>query len=317
MPFANLGLTLIAAFLPGFAQELKETRDEVFWDSRQRQEAGAAAQLILARNPLVVAVLRDEGLRWKVWREPEFLGNSVPPLNGAWLDELRDNTGNPDLRGKAEDEISKDKLAYVKVLNQALINAYETPADVFAKSAAENAHVTFAHLWEDPERYRGKVIPIKGRLIRLRKNNAPLGAQKMGIPFVYQGWIQGPTRGSHPFWVLFPYLPEGLKEAEKMDREVIFNGYFLKKMKYPAGDGSKYLQTPLLVGPTVILAKEPPAPPSVVPTSMNMVGVIGGVIVAVALGLVLLHWYFHRGDQALKKHLQQLQNDRVNDLRDD
>ena len=47
-------------------------REEVFWDVSQRQQAGAAAQLILAREPLTAAILRLEGFRWKVWREPEF-----------------------------------------------------------------------------------------------------------------------------------------------------------------------------------------------------------------------------------------------------
>src|SRR5437016_4009443 len=137
-------LALAAGLLaqPGYAQEQKATKDEVFWEVRQRQEAGAAAQLVLAGNPLAVAVLRDEGLRWKVWLEPEFLGESVPALNPEWLELVRDGTPMPNFRGKADDEKRADQVAIYKVWSQAVINAFKTPADAFAKSAEENSHVT-------------------------------------------------------------------------------------------------------------------------------------------------------------------------------
>jgi len=304
-------LALVAGSFGARAQEQGESKDDLFWEVRQRQEAGSAAQLVLARNPWTIAVLRGEGLRWKVWREPEFVGDTVPALNPDWLDLVRDGTGMPNFRGVAEDEKRPDQIAIYNVWSEAVVNAFRTPADAFAKSAEENAHVTFAHLWSSPDQYRGKVVSIKGRLVRVRKYEATLAAQKVGVKYVYDGWIQGPTRGSYPFWVVFTNLPEGLKEAEEMNREVTFSGYFLKKMKYVAGDGSKFLQTPFLVGPTVILAREaPPAPPTT-PISMTVVASVVVVIVAVSIGLVLLSWYFHRGDQALRKRLAQMQADRA------
>jgi hypothetical protein len=236
--------------------------------------------------------------------------DTAPALNAEWLDEVRDGTPMPDLRGKADDEIRPDQRAIVKLLSQAIIFAANTPPDAFAKSARENEHVTFAHLWNDPARYRGQVMHIQGRLVRLRKNSAPSQAQASGIPFVYEGWIQGPTRGSHPFWILFPILPDGLKEAETMDREVIFDGYFLKKMKYVAGDGSKYLQTPFLVGSTVTLVKESAAQLPATPIAETVATCIVIVVGAAGVGLVLLTWYFHRGDQAVKKRLADLQAER-------
>jgi hypothetical protein len=315
--WSALGLALTAAIFPCCAQNQKESVDDVFWEVRQRQQAGAAAQVILARDPLTALILRDGGFRWKVWREPEFLGDTAPALNSEWLDELRDGTPMPKLWDKAGDEIRKDQMAIVKVVSQAVIFANETPADAFAKSAEDNSHVTFAHLWNDPARYRGKVIPITGRLVRLRKWPAPLEAQKKGIPFVYEGWIFGPTRGSHPFWVYFPNLPDALKEAEEMDRRVSFNGYFLKKIEYPAADGSRLLQTPLLIGPTVTLLQETAAPIATSPISMTVITFVVVVIVAVSIGLVLVNWYFHRGDQELKKRLARMQAERATTLVDE
>src|SRR5262245_60151101 len=101
-----VGFTLLVG-LPFFcAQDRQENAADVFWEVRQRQEAGAAAQLVLVRDPLTLAALRELGFRWKVWREPEFLGATAPALSTEWLDELRDGTPTPVLRGKADDEVT-------------------------------------------------------------------------------------------------------------------------------------------------------------------------------------------------------------------
>jgi hypothetical protein len=313
-----VALAVIAFGSFGHAQDVaatKTSKEDLFWEVRQRQEAAAAAQLILAGNPLTATVLRHESLRWNVWREPAFIGDAVPALSQKWLNEVRDGTPMPNLKGKAPDEIRDDQTAIVKLLSQALVFANNTPLDAFARSAEENKHVTFAHLWEDPHLYRGRVIPIKGRLLRLRKHNAPLEAHEKGVPDVYMGWIAGPTRGSHPFEVLFPILPDGLQVAEEMNREVTFYGYFLKKIMYEGADKKRH-ETPLLVGPTVILA-EPAAAPAATPTSMKMIAAVSMVIIAVAVGLALLGWYYRRGDAAVKKRLARLQGERAVTFGDD
>ncbi len=302
-----LTLCLTAWTIPCLAQMPVDAKADVFWEVRQRQNAGAAAQLILARDPLTVVVLREAGFRSKVWNEPDFIAATAPPLNSEWLDKIRDGTPMPDFRGKAEDEKRPDQLAIYKIWMEAIVNAFNTPPDAFAKSAEENSHVTFAHLYNNPALYRGKVIPITGRLARLRKYEASW-ATKAGIPYVYEGWIFGPTQGSNPFQVIFPILPEGLKEAEKMDVQVSFNGYFLKKLKYPAADGSRYLETPVLIGPTLTLLQKPPATAET--TSLPLAALAGliALIVAVTIGLVLISWYFRSGDKVLQKRLTLMQS---------
>ena len=64
-------------------------------------------------------------------------------------------------------------------------------------------------------------------------------------------------------------------------------------------DSCGTLETPLLIGPTVTLAKEAPAPPASTPVSMTMVASVMVVIAAAGVGLVLLTWYYHRGDQKM------------------
>jgi hypothetical protein len=313
----STGLALIVgmAGLPCLAQD-KANKEDEFWEVRQRQEAGAAAQIVLARNPFSAAILRNEGLRFKVWTEPEFLSDTAPALNEDWLDAIRDGTPMPDVRAKAKDEIRKDQMAALRLWSQAVIIANNTPEDAFAKSAQENAYVTFGHLWNDPGKYRGKVIPIKGRLKRLRKYEATREAQKEGVKFVYEGWVFGPTRGSHPYCIVFPVLPDGLQEAEEMNRAVSFNGYFIKKLKYPAADKSMYLETPLLIGPTVTLTKEAVAPLAESSIPMTVVVWVVVLLIVVSVGLGLLSWHFRRGDLALKKRLADMQASRAMALQD-
>jgi hypothetical protein len=304
-----LTLCLSAYALPCPAQTPADTKAEVFWETRQRQNAGAAAQLILARDPLTVVVLREAGFRGKVWNEPDFIAATAPPLSSEWLEKIRDGTPMPDFRGKAEDERRPDQVAIYKIWMEAIANAFNTPPDAFAKSAEENSHVTFAHLYNNPSMYRGKVIPITGRLARLRKYEASW-ATKAGINYVYEGWIFGPTRGSNPFQVIFPILPEGLKEAETMDVQVSFNGYFLKKLKYQAADRSKnptYLETPLFIGPTLTLLRKPQEAADTASLPLAALAGLVALIVAVTIGLVLISWYFRRGDQALQKRLTLMQ----------
>src|SRR5437667_22632 len=81
-------------------------------------------------------------------------------------------------------------------------------AEVFARSAAENAHVNWADMFREPWKFRGQVIPVSGKLKRLRRLDAPLPLQKEWIKVVYEGWVFTPTYGSNPVCVIFPDLPQ-------------------------------------------------------------------------------------------------------------
>ena len=107
---APFGLALLASFWPCFADGQKQATyppGDVFWEVRQRQEAGAAAQLVLATDPVAATLLREAGFRWKVWREPEFLASTAPALSSRWLDELRDGTRRPTCPAKPTMKFAK------------------------------------------------------------------------------------------------------------------------------------------------------------------------------------------------------------------
>jgi hypothetical protein len=190
-----------------------------------------------------------------------------------------------------------------------LINGFEVPAAAFKKSGDENDWITYRHLISKngANNFRGKVVRVQGRMANLTKFEATQYAMKHGVSWMYEGWIFGPTPGANPFRVIFPILPEGIKPAEKMDRRVTFYGYFLADIKYDAGGGR--LETPLLIGPTVILNDEAVAPVEVAQTPFAfdvLLCVLGGLVLMTIAVFVLNAW-FRAEDKSLRDTIKGIQ----------
>jgi hypothetical protein len=289
-----------------------------FWFDPRRAQPAAAAELILAQNPYTILELRYWSRKKLVWAEPEFASEEAPPLDPEWLGDVRqrDRQPMPNLVGRAPDEIPKAYRSFINLYNEALVHAFWTPADVFAKSAKENEHVTFAHMYTQTDKYRGKVIHLEGQLRRVRKyDNVPQGARDKGVLELYEGWIQLPTLKSHPVCVVFPILPDGLKPAEHMNRWVAFDGYLIYLYRYRSGKDQD-LNTPLLIGPTVRMEAEAPAAerPLLSPT---LIYVFVGFVAAVVMVVVGLSWWFRRGDQRVRDHLARMRAQRTVEMLDD
>src|SRR5262249_28697678 len=69
----------------------------------------------------------------------------------------------------SEDRI--DPPEEVKAYCLALTTAHATSSEAFANSARRD--LTYAHLFEEPEKYRGEVVHYQGRLKRVRQFDAP------------------------------------------------------------------------------------------------------------------------------------------------
>lgn len=296
-----------------------ERQQNAFWDSLPRMKAAASAQLILEGNPFTLALMRLRGRDFLVWRE-DLIAEHVPELNPDWLEKIRDKTPMPDFRGVADDEKRKDQLAVYDAFCQAVLYAQQTPLDLFIEDAKENAHVTFAHLWTNSNQYRGMVIPLKGTLLRMRKFDAPNKLRKEGLKFVYEGWIKGLTPDAKPFVVIFPIAPEDrssptgvLEPAEQLSRPVSFYGYYLKLFRYAVIEKGKSRDqdSPMLVGPTLVLERKlppppPPPPPPPDPVSEQFYILLGG-FGAVVVGLIVgLSWWFRGGDHAFRQRVREL-----------
>lgn len=283
-----------------------------FWSKRQVQQAGAAAELVGARNPLTIAVLRDVGFRNLVWTERLVAAETVPEFDGKWAALVRDRTPMPDFRERFAETFRPEELAAARIYDQAVVGAFETSPETFAKAAKENDYVQFAHLYNHPAKYRGKVLGFEGRLKRLRRLEVPENLKKLGIPTLFEGWVFGPTKGSHPYCVIVTYLPERLKPAEDMNTWVSFSGYFYKLYRYRAGDGSDR-DTPMFIGPTLVLSTGPQQAASSGEMAMPLkvliwlTGIIGGIF----LIIMGVSWWYRRGDRAFQEKLQHIRAEKA------
>ncbi|MBM4068618.1 MAG: hypothetical protein FJ271_06685 [Planctomycetes bacterium] len=293
-------------------EAVKRERDPLeFWFDPVRARAGATAQLILAQQPVTATALRIAGKALQVWGETEFGSERAPDLDARRLASISERDGKPmpNLEKRAPDLVTKAERDYIAIYNQAFVNSFQTPIGAFIKSARENEHVNFARMYQQTGKLRGKVIPIKGFLRRLREFDASPSLQAKGIKYIYEGWIALPTDGAHPICVVFPILPEKLKPTENMNRWVEFYGYLINRYKYRSGRGD--LETPFLIGPTVIPAPQPPPDEQASVVTPTMLYGFVGFIVAVALTVVALNLWFRRGDRQVRDHLAQRQAERA------
>ena len=54
--------------------------------------------------------------------------------------------------------------------------------------------------------------------------------------WLYEAWIVAPDATKFPYSCVFEEAPEGFPLGADVSERVVFNGYFLKIMKYQAGD---------------------------------------------------------------------------------
>jgi hypothetical protein len=318
---------------PGTCQETPKPPQEGFWDSDERTQAAVAVQMIAQADPYMSALVRIQAKRINIWHEPKYdVSRGAPELDAQRLLLIKDRTTLPDFRGRAPHERGKIELATYDLYWQALLFSYDAPLEAFEKSAEKNDGVTLANLYRSKDEsspYRGQVIPIEGRLRRLRRTEAPVPLlDRRGLKYVYEGWIEGPTKKAPLFWVVVPWQPEDkddptglLKPAEEMDRPVKFYGYFFKVITYPAqiGSGDQLknvnLFAPLLIGPTILVTAPavPPPPTETIagPFSSLLLTVLAGFGSFALLVIVGLSWWFHRGDRQFRARLHRFHADRA------
>src|SRR5262249_53025325 len=270
----------------------------------------AAMQLIAGYHPATIwPVYRYQ--RWWVWRVPDeepprFDGKFAPSLNPDLLNTLAplDKKAVPDL---TKPKSTPAEVNFIQLYREAMVNAARVPPEAFAEWAKEFTHLTWAHLYNDPERHYGKMVTVEGKLLRLRKYDAPRVLEDRGVPFIYEGWVQGSTANSNPFAVEFVNLPKGIKVAESYAQtpHVTFHGYFLGRYRYRGGNKEDFV-THLLVGPTL---QETVAPPVETPPShgspltyLVLYGILG-VVCLVTVLMVGLNWWFRKGDQEVRARL--------------
>jgi hypothetical protein len=224
--------------------------------------------------------------------EPTDTAAVAPKLNPDLLDEVKDSRLIP------EADV-KDPPAEARAYYQALIYARTTPPEVFARSTRRD--LTYAHLFQEPWKYRGEIVHVEGQMTRLRRFDPPkfVQGEAYGITDLYEGWIfTTDTNFANPFCVIFTELPGGLVVNERLNRLASCDGYFFKKWRYKDGAGQTR-DVPMLIGRSVQLKKEAPEMGSAVPFSRLLGTAFLGVLGILVLLTIALTWWYRQGDRRI------------------
>jgi hypothetical protein len=219
------------------------------------------------------------------------------PLPQAWLTAFNDHKNIAIGEREAE------------VYSRVLILANRTSADAF--KGAVRSDITYTHICDNPEVYRGTVVHIEGKLKRINRHPVPREAAGSGVIDLYEAWIFGEHLGSNPYCVLFTGWPAELprsllgKESIPASYRVALDGYFLKKFRYQARDGKKIERSaPLLMGHTLIIIenKNASAIQDQPPRDSLMFG-FAGIFGALLMSGMGLTWWFQRTDNRIRRRL--------------
>lgn len=148
-------------------------------------------------------------------------------------------------------------------------------------SARAARDIAITQLWEQPEKYRGKLIELQLHVRRVLEYEAP--ENSYGIAKVYELWGWTDESRSFPYVVVLPEKPAGLPIGTNVRTDVLFVGYFLKTMAFQAVDAAR--AAPLLVGRAKVVAPpsarryEPMSIPTLIAVSLGLSVVLVGTIV--------------------------------------
>jgi hypothetical protein len=213
-----------------------------------------------------------------------------------------------DLTGRVTDHAPfrarEDNEDEFRAYCQALIAADQTTVGEFAPHARRD--VTYAHLFEEPDKFRGQVIHLEGRLTRVRRFDAPeFVRQTYDLPYLYEGWLFDPeVYGINSTCVVFTELPSGFEVVENTNRPVSFDGYFFKRYRYRGADGT-LREAPLLIGhaPVNRRSGENTAAHPGITLPQWLLGAFLGLVGGTAVLAVALTWWYRHGDRRVRSLL--------------
>jgi hypothetical protein len=289
---------LAIGFLAACSASAQRNQDNRLILDGTANAGAAAAEVIGAATPLEASALLLMGQATSIWESsPSAPLPSGSSENAPLIDR--------DILGGVEDGApvrSADQNYYeARAYDYLLIEAHKASAQALAKIARRD--LTFAHLFEEPQRYRGAVVHVDGRLRMLRGFSAPRFAAKQGVPTLYEGWVFEEGSLGNPYCIIVTEVPASIQLGDRIERRVSFDGYFFKRYRYKA-QGDTWRDAPLLIGHHLL---DLPTGPAVAEASgladsflTGLLVVLGGTV-AVVSGLA---WWYLRGDKQVRSRLE-------------
>jgi len=158
-------------------------------------------------------------------------------------------------------------------------------------------------LFHEPEKYRGQVVHLVGRLKKLRQFDPQPMAAQGGVRNYYEGYVSV-GEWDDPLFIEFTELPPGLQPGDTLDVPVGFSGYFFKVFRYTAKDTKKEHKdrlAPLVIGHTITVQATPALPGGVEaqegPWSVWLGPLFFGAIGLTVAVLFTLGYWFRSGDR--------------------
>jgi hypothetical protein len=173
------------------------------------------------------------------------VGSTVPPTD----------TIIPGPTDKDPEEQADVRAQFELLTDREALEAIEMPAYwrlfrwAWAQSFSEmerraNRDVMYVHLYDQPDKFRGKLVRLKLHIVRIVKWDAEENKGK--FKHIYEVWGATEDSQSFPYVAVVSELPPGMKPGATVRYDGIFVGYFLKNMAYKAHDVLR--GTPLLIG---------------------------------------------------------------------
>jgi hypothetical protein len=300
---ALLGWATWAACLAPRAAAQEESFPPLFGPDPEASTARTRARAVLmlsAPGPLERVVLGTALFFTprRVERDKPPKVDKAQPLGADMTEGVRDSTPLPTRWHENTDE--------QRAFSNVLYAASQLSADAFRRGARHD--LTYAHVIEQPSRYRGEVVHVEGTLKQLRRYDPPWTAKQAGVANLYEGWIFDKHYGARPWCVVFTELPPGLEVGDGLEVAVSTDGYLFKRYRYKSRGKSKgkLPEAPLLIGRTLTLpaavADTRDAETEWMKELLPVFLVLLGASMAVAVGLGL--WY-RRGDRKVHARLEE------------
>jgi hypothetical protein len=276
--------------------------------------AFAAAQVGSGSGPasrlLILPSLTDEALfEWQAAAahlQPAVARELNPKADPDRLHNIEDEERWPDPRRNPHEWASFKYLMGM---------AKDVPADVMARNARTD--LSFAQLFTDPGKYRGQIVRVMGDLRELTRWDATHDLPNAGITEYYDAWIYDSYYNALIYAVLL-HMPEGLELGPQQGKYVEVDGYLYKKLAYPSREvregktSNQWRLAPMLVAPTLRLARPPAAPSDDAWMDSQTVVIIVACLIGapVALGIGLGIW-FRRSDRALRQRINAVRDNQL------
>jgi hypothetical protein len=169
-------------------------------------------------------------------RGPEPAGDRVLAVEGTPRPVVADRSAEFETVTDRTPMGFRDNAAYAMLLERA---RNKSPVEL-ATDARRDIFLT--HLWERPELYRGVPIHLLGTARRVLYYESKLSR----TGWIYEAWIFPVEERGFPYVCVFEEAPKGFPIGPDVSERVVFNGYFLKLLRYQAGDVPR--GAPVLVG---------------------------------------------------------------------